>query len=169
MRPYYVGLMLDPKFKTMWLITTYLSRKNVVYDEELLLLLLTKATNLLMPPSLEEIEDLQSQVHIEDLFHTTTTNVGTIKDLVSRKFVEFCPYFVDAKNCKCALSWWQKEHFFFPTIVTITQHILEIPTNQIETKQLFSIAIILTTCCKCHLQIDNMDKLVFVNRNWPYD
>jgi hypothetical protein len=153
----------------MQLVTTYLSCKNVVYDEELLLPLLTEATNLLMPTSVEEIENLQSQVHIEDLFHTATTNVGTIKNLVSRKLVEFCSYFVDAKNCKCALFWWQKEQFFFPTIVTITQHILGIPTNQIETKHIFSIATILTTCCKCHLQIDNMDKLVFVNRNWPYD
>jgi hypothetical protein len=32
-----LALMLDPKFKTMQLVTTYLSHKNVVYDEELLL------------------------------------------------------------------------------------------------------------------------------------
>jgi hypothetical protein len=100
----------------MWLVTTYLSRENVVYDEELLLLF-TKATNLLMPTSVEEIEDLQSQVHIKDLFHTTTTNVGTIKNLVSRKLVEFCSYFVDAKNCKCALSWWAKEQIFFQQLL----------------------------------------------------
>jgi hypothetical protein len=89
-----LALMLDPKFKTMWLVTTYLSCKNVVYDEKLSLCLLTKATDLLMPNSIEEIENLQSQVHIEDLFHTTTTNVGTFRDLVSRKLVEICPYFV---------------------------------------------------------------------------
>jgi len=100
-----LAFMLDPKFKTMQLVTTYLSCKNVVYDEELSLCLLTKATNLFMPNSVEEIEDLQSQVHIEDLFHITTTNVGTFRDVVSRKLVEFRPYFVDAKNCKCALSW----------------------------------------------------------------
>jgi hypothetical protein len=62
------------------LVTTYLSCKNVVYDEKLSLCLLTKATNLLMFNSVEEIENLQSQVHIEDLFHITITNVGTFRD-----------------------------------------------------------------------------------------
>jgi hypothetical protein len=107
-----LALMLDPKFKTMWLVTTYLSRRNVVYDEKLSLCLLTKATNLLMPNSIEEIEDLQSQVHIEDLFHTTTTNVGTFRDLVSRKLVEFCPYFIDAKIASVHYVGGTKNNFF---------------------------------------------------------
>ncbi len=47
-----LALMLDPRFKNMQLVTTYLGHENViivvVYDEELLLLLLTHEAKLLM-------------------------------------------------------------------------------------------------------------------------
>jgi hypothetical protein len=46
-------------------------------------------------------------------------------------------------------------------------HIPGIPTSQIEIEWIFSIVGILMALCKCHLQIGNLDKLVFVNKNWP--
>jgi hypothetical protein len=58
-----LALMFDPRFKNMKLITIFLGRKNDViivakYDQQLLLPLLTKTTKLLMPTSVEEVEDL---------------------------------------------------------------------------------------------------------------
>jgi len=37
----------------------------------------------------EEIEDLQSQIHVQDPFHTITTNANTYMVLVSKEFVRF--------------------------------------------------------------------------------
>jgi hypothetical protein len=99
--------MFDLRFKSMQFVTTYLGHENVVvvvkYDEHLLFPLLTKIAELLMFVSVEEIEDLQSQIHVKDLFHTITTNANTCMDLVSKEFVGFRSYLVDAKNCKCVL------------------------------------------------------------------
>lgn len=51
--------------------------------------LLTKIVKLLMFVSVEEIEDLQSQIHVKDLLRTITTNANTYIDLVSKEFVGF--------------------------------------------------------------------------------
>jgi len=51
--------------------------------------LLTKIVKLLMFVSVEEIEDLQPQIHVKDLLRTITTNANTYIDLVSKEFVGF--------------------------------------------------------------------------------
>jgi len=71
-------LMFNPRFKSMRLITIFLARENDVvivakYNQQLLLPLLTKTTKMLMPASVEEIEDFQSQGNVEDLFQTSST------------------------------------------------------------------------------------------------
>jgi len=82
--------MLPLMFKNMQLVTTYLGCENVVvYHEKLLLLLLIEVTKLLMHVSIEKVEDLQTQVHVKNMFHTTTINADTYKDLVSRGPIGF--------------------------------------------------------------------------------
>jgi len=54
-------------------------------------------------------------------------------------------------------------------VVALARQILGIPANQIETKKIFSIAGILTTLKRCQLQIDNLDKPIFVHKNWPFN
>jgi hypothetical protein len=53
-----LALLFDLSFKSMWLVTTFLGRKNVAtivvkYDQRLLLPLITKATKLLMHVSIK--------------------------------------------------------------------------------------------------------------------
>jgi hypothetical protein len=43
-------------------------------------------------------------VNSKKLFFTTTINADTYKDLVSKDFVGYRQYLVDANNCRCALS-----------------------------------------------------------------
>ncbi len=52
-------------------------------------------------------------------------------------------------------------------MVELARQILGISTNQIETERIFSIVGILITLGRCRLQIDNLDKLIFVHKNWP--
>ncbi len=40
---------------------------------------------------------------------------------------------------------------------------------QIEIKIFFSLVGILTNLRRCRLQIENLKKLIFVNKNWPND
>jgi hypothetical protein len=57
----------------------------------------------------------------------------------------------------------------FPTFGFCARKILGIVGPQIETKRIFSLARILTSLKKCHFQSENLDKLIFVNKNWPAD
>jgi hypothetical protein len=100
--------MFDPRFKSMWLVTTFLGDENVVaivveYDKKLLLHLLTKAIKLLMHTNVEEVENLQSKGNSKDLFKTTSTNANTYMDLVSRELFGFHRVSIDAENDKCVL------------------------------------------------------------------
>jgi hypothetical protein len=55
------------------------------------------------------------------------------------------------------------------TIAMITQHILGILANQIEIKHFFDVFVILIAFQRYHFQIDNMDKLIFFNKIWPFN
>ncbi len=41
--------------------------------------------------------------------------------------------------------------------------------SQIEIERIFSFTRILTNLKKCRLQIENLEKLIFINKNWPND
>jgi hypothetical protein len=57
----------------------------------------------------------------------------------------------------------------FPTIATLVRLILGISTSQIEIEKVFSIVGMFITIHKRWLQTKNLDKLIFVNKNWPHD
>ncbi len=57
----------------------------------------------------------------------------------------------------------------FPTFGFLTHQILGIVGSQIETKRNFSLAGILTNLKKCCLQLENLENLNFVSKNWPND
>jgi hypothetical protein len=85
-----LALMLDPRLKNIWLVTTYLHCENVVvilveYDEKLMLPLLIKTTKLLMPISVEEDEDMQSQDNAENIFHITSTNGNNHMGFIAKR------------------------------------------------------------------------------------
>jgi hypothetical protein len=112
------------------------------------------------------VKNLQSQGNVEDFFQTASTNGNAYWDLMLRELVGFHQYSIDVKNKKCALSWWHKEQNKFQTLAILGQHILEIHANQIETKLVVGIWIALQ---RCRLQTENMDKFVFVHKNWQFD
>jgi len=57
----------------------------------------------------------------------------------------------------------------FHIVGFLAWHILGIIKSQIETERIFFLAWILTNIKGCHLQIQNLEKLIFVNKNWPND
>ncbi len=76
---------------------------------------------------------------------------------------------MDAKDIKCLLERWKKHETMFSIIGFLVKHILKIVNFQIETMNLFSLTKILTNLRKCHLQSKNLEKLIFVNKNWSND
>jgi hypothetical protein len=57
----------------------------------------------------------------------------------------------------------------FPTIGFLAYQILGIIGSQIETKRIFSLASILTNLRRYRLQLENLENLIFVSKNWPPD
>jgi hypothetical protein len=53
----------------------------------------------------------------------------------------------------------------FPIVGFLTQHIFGIIGSQIEIERIFSLVRIFITFRKCHLQIENLEKLIFVNKS----
>ncbi len=108
-----LALMFDPRSKSMHLVIMFLGHENTSiivakYDENLLLPLLMEANKLLVLDRVEKKIDLHSQVDFEGLFHTTTTTttLDTYMDIISKELVGFERFPIDAKSCKCVLSWW---------------------------------------------------------------
>ncbi len=76
---------------------------------------------------------------------------------------------MDVKDIKCPLQWWEKHESMFPTSSFCAKQILGIVGSQIEIEKIFSLARILTSLRRCHLQSKFLDKLIFVSKNWPHD
>ena len=67
------------------------------------------------------------------------------------------------------LAWWRVHENHFPNVGHLAKQILGIPGSQIETERVFSIAGVLTALRRCRLQVENLDRLVMVVKNWPND
>jgi hypothetical protein len=57
----------------------------------------------------------------------------------------------------------------FQMWVFLAKLIHEIPGSQIKTKCVFNLVGVLTTLKHYHLQVENMDRIITVVKNWPND
>ncbi len=57
----------------------------------------------------------------------------------------------------------------FPIVGFLVRKILRIVGFQIWIEKLFSIVGIFANLKRCHLQLHNLEKWIFVNTNWPND
>jgi len=91
--------------------------------------------------------------------------VSQQKEVVNKELHMFIRFQVDVKDIKCPLEWWAKHESLFPTVVIFTCHIFSIIGSQIESENLFSLVGIFTNLKRCHLQLDNSNKVFFVSKN----
>jgi len=71
---------------------------------------------------------------------------------------------------KCPFQWWLKLEAMVPIVgFFILQILLGIVGSQIKMKRIFFLAKIFINLKRYHLQSNNLDKLILVNKNWPND
>jgi hypothetical protein len=99
----------------------------------------------------------------------TNNNAETTKEIVTRELLDFKRFHVDVKDIKNILQTWEKHESRFDIVGFLAKKILSIVGFQIEIKHIFSLIEILTILKRCWLQLRNLDKLNFVNQNWPND
>ncbi len=100
-----------------------------------------------------------------DIFEMITSTSEPTMELVNRKLLIFKHYQVDVKNIKCPLQWWEKHQSMFLIVGFCAREILGIVGSQIEIERIFLLVGILINLKRCHLQLENLNKLIFVNKN----
>jgi hypothetical protein len=104
-----------------------------------------------------------------DIFELTTNSSEPTTKLVNKKLLIFRHYQMDDKDIKCPLQWWEKHESMFPIVGFYARQILGIVGSQIEIEKIVSLAGIFTSFKKCRLQLNFLNKLIFVSKNWPND
>ncbi len=89
-------------------------------------------------------------------------------ELIKRKLLVYKCYQMDVKY-KMFFSIARQAWNYVSYIGFLACWILGIVESQIAMKGIFSWIEILIKLRKCHLQLNNLDKLIFVNKNWPND
>jgi hypothetical protein len=98
-----------------------------------------------------------------DIFEMIASTSEPLMELVNKELLIFRCYQVDVINIKCPLQWWEKHENMFPTSGFCARQILEIVGSQIEIERIFSLVEILINLKRCHLQLENLNKLIFVS------
>lgn len=69
------------------------------------------------------------------------------------------------KDIKCPFKWWEEYEIMFPTIGFLVHKILGIVESKIEMEMIFSLTRMLINLRRFHLQLDNLEKFIFVSKN----
>jgi hypothetical protein len=117
-------LMLDPRFKTFGLVSSFTSceqRKAIVEenDKNSLFPMLLKCYYHLHPLVEYERGVVDQKVEEDmnlDIFEMTTNTSEPSMELVNKKLLIFKHYQVDVKDIKCPIQWWEKHESIFLTI-----------------------------------------------------
>ena len=65
------------------------------------------------------------------------------------------------------LEWWRKSEERFPTLADLAKKLLCIPATSVESERIFSVAGNIVTRKRSCLKPENVDMLVFLNKNLP--
>ncbi len=57
----------------------------------------------------------------------------------------------------------------FPIFAFLACQVLGIVGSQIEIERIYFLVDILTNLMRCHLQTNNLERLIFISKNWPND
>jgi len=104
-----------------------------------------------------------------DIFEMISNTNEPTKKPINMELLIFKRFQVDAIDFKCYFQWWEKHESMFLTFGFLAYQILSIVGSQIETKRIFSLTWIFINIKTCIFQLDNLDTLIFLNKNWPND
>ncbi len=76
---------------------------------------------------------------------------------------------MNPRKIKCTLQWWGEHETMFLKIGFLVCQIIGIVKSQIEIERFFSLMGTLTNIRRQHLQLNNLEKLIFMNKNWSSD
>ncbi len=72
-------------------------------------------------------------------------------------------------TCNDPLAWWHINEGQFPNVTFLIKQILSILGSQIGREGMFNFARVLTSLWHCCLQVENLDWIITIVKNWPND
>jgi hypothetical protein len=77
--------------------------------------------------------------------------------------------FIFLATCVDPLAWWWIHETQFPNVSLLAKQILKIIGSQIEIECVFNLVDVLTTLRHCRLQVDNLNRIITMVKNWLDD
>jgi hypothetical protein len=124
-----IFLMLDPKFKSLHILSSFVGREQGVvlveeYDRKSLYRMLVKCHEHLHP--LVRLDRNCASHYIFghecslEIFEQIANTSELAEKLVKRELLVFKRYQLDVKDIKCPLQWWHKHEAMFPIVGFLT-------------------------------------------------
>jgi hypothetical protein len=177
-----VALMLDPRFKSLRVVENYVGRGACIrlateYDANQVIPLLTtmfEVLNLIVQTCVVEV--VGSVVGFSEfiekdnnIFRGNASIEETSCAHVVAELSLFKRLFISLATCVDLVAWWQIHETQFPNVNFLAKQILQILGSQIKTKRVFNLVSGLITLRHCRLQVDNLDQIITMVKNWPND
>ena len=104
------------------------------------------------------------------MFVTGTSEGEATKGQLQKELSLFGRLVIDAHDLEDErLEWWRINEVVFPNVGFLACQYLAIPGSQIESERIFSVAGILSNIRHSTLNMDNLNSLVMIYKNWPTD
>jgi hypothetical protein len=71
----------------------------------------------------------------------------------------------EAEQNMTVLEWWKLNEAFFPRIARIAKKLLAVPASSVPSERVFSLAGALVSKKRARMSDDNVDLLIFLNKN----
>ncbi len=136
---------------------------------------LKSENDLKLDPAELETEPLQKVPKLEDVDSPDWLNDVVVCQVESPKFspMEICVKEVDRfiadepqiSQKDDPLEWWAKKEPIFPTVAQVAKSVLAIPASSVPSERIFSLAGMIVTKKRSQLSPENVDLLIFLNKN----
>jgi hypothetical protein len=153
-----LSLMLNPRFKSMKLVSSLINRKQVVsiveeYDQWSLFPMFLKCYHIFHP--------MAKFWHVANMQTNEKNSLNILKCLLEtmnqqrRWWTKNCwcleGFKVDVKDIKCPLEWWAKHESLFPIVAFLFIKFLALLVLKYKIERKISLVGIITNLRKCHL------------------
>ncbi len=114
-----LALMCDPRFKSLHLVSSYVSMEQGVsiieeYDRKTLYPMLVKSYNHLHPIVDGGNSNSTDQDYGLDICQMMNSNTKIVKEIVTKELLDFRGCHMDLKEIKNPFQWWEKHESKFP-------------------------------------------------------
>jgi hypothetical protein len=172
--------MFDPRFKSLKVVENYVGRGaciHLVAEYDIiaiipLLMIVFEVLNSIVQVCVEEVVQFvvgfgDSIKEDNNIFGVSAFMEESSCALVVGELSLLMRLYVTPTTCVDPLIWWRIHETQFPNVSFPIKQTLGIPGPQIDMECVFNPAGVLIALSCCRLQVDDLDQIINVVKNWP--